>query len=97
MINEILHFLGLLDLDRTGREPDRPLEQQCVNHFLNTIPRAEDAGHMLVGSGFFLVRALPFLQVPNFKAAAVAHERHFALQPERAAHVFREDEAALPV
>src|SRR3954470_3507533 len=40
MISEVLHFLGrLLDLERTGGEPDRSLEQQCVNHFPK-IPRA---------------------------------------------------------
>src|SRR3954468_12263063 len=40
MISEVLHILGrLLDLEWTGGEPDRSLEQQCVNHFPK-IPRA---------------------------------------------------------
>src|SRR2546430_4045649 len=30
----------LLDLERSGGEPDRPLEQQCVNHFLKIFPTA---------------------------------------------------------
>ena len=39
MISEVLHFLGrLLDLERSRREPDRSLEQQCVNHFSKDLP-----------------------------------------------------------
>ena len=39
MISKILHFLRLLlDLQRTGREPDGPLKQQRVHDFLATIP-----------------------------------------------------------
>src|ERR1043166_951476 len=57
----------------------------------------DHTGHVLVGGRFFFVRALPFLQIPNFKTAAVSHERDFAFEAKLAAHVFRQHEAALAV
>ena len=94
MISDVLHFLRLLfELQRTGREPDRPLKQQCIH--LRCSLQPDHVGDVLVGGGLFLVRALPFRQIPNFKTAAAAHERDLAFQPQLAAKVFRQDETAL--
>src|SRR2546423_1830866 len=52
---------------------------------------------MLIRRGFFLVGALPFRQVPNFKTSPAADQRHLAFQTELAAHVFRQDQTALAI
>src|SRR6478672_11471409 len=57
----------------------------------------DHTGHVLVGGRFFFMCALPFLQIPNFKTAAVSHERHFAFEAKLAAHVFRQHEPALAI
>jgi len=50
---------------------------------------------MPVSGRFLLVRLLPALQVPNFKAAATTHQCHFAFQPDFLAKFFRQHEPAL--
>jgi hypothetical protein len=50
---------------------------------------------MLIGRGFLLVSALPFLQIPNLETASVADESHLALQTQLAANVLRENQATL--
>src|SRR5438067_12110802 len=57
----------------------------------------DHVGDMLIRRGFFLMGALPFRQVPNFKTSAAADERHLAFQPELPAHVLRQNETALAI
>jgi hypothetical protein len=52
---------------------------------------------MLVSGSFLFVRALPALQIPNFKAAATADERDLAFQPNVFAKLLRQNETALSI
>src|SRR5205823_7774535 len=65
--------------------------------FENRSLKSDHIGDVLVGRGFFLVRPLPFLQVPDLETAAATHERYLAFQAKLATHVFRQDEPALAV
>jgi hypothetical protein len=52
---------------------------------------------MLVSRRLLFVRALPFLQIPNLKAAASTDQRDLALQAELFAGILRKNEAAVPI
>src|SRR5262245_12725663 len=59
--------------------------------------QAELLCYVLVGSRFFFVCPFPALQIPNFKTAAIADERHFIFQSDFLANFLRQNEATLPV
>jgi hypothetical protein len=57
--------------------------------------QTNDIGDVLIGWGFFFVRALPPRHVPNFKTALSADESDFAFQSNFAAQIFRQNETTL--
>src|SRR5664279_6549531 len=70
------------------------------NAFMIPSPRSLQSDHIrdvLVGRRFFLVSALPFLQIPNFKTAAPADECDLALQTELLAKVLWQNQPPLAV
>ena len=52
---------------------------------------------MLVGACFLFVRFLPALQIPNFKTAPPAHERHLAFESDFFAKLLGENEPPLSI
>ena len=52
---------------------------------------------MLVSGRFLFMRALPPLQIPNFKTPAATHERHFAFQSNFLAKLLRQNETTLSI
>ena len=50
---------------------------------------------MLVSGRFLFVRLFAFLQIPNFKTPAAAHQRDLAFQSDFFARIFRQNEPAL--
>ena len=52
---------------------------------------------MLIGGMFLGMRQFAPLQVPDFKAAAAADQRHLALQIQLFAKIVRQEKAALLV
>jgi hypothetical protein len=52
---------------------------------------------VLISWRFFLVSALPALQIPNFKASTTTDEGDLTFQSDFPAKLFRQNETALPV
>ena len=52
---------------------------------------------MLIRGSFLFVRALPPLQIPNFKTSAPAHERNLALELNFFANIIRKNQPALAI
>ena len=52
---------------------------------------------MLVSGRFLFVRSFPALQIPNFKASAVAYESDFVFQCDLLAKIIRQYQPTLPV
>ena len=52
---------------------------------------------MLVSGRFFFMRALPALQIPNFKTPAIAYESDFIFQSKLLAKIVRQYETTLTV
>src|SRR5664279_447178 len=70
------------------------------NAFMIPSPRSLQSDYIrdvLVGRRFFLVSALPFLQIPDFKTAAAANERDLALQAQLLAQIFGENQPSMTV
>src|SRR5207237_4877342 len=52
---------------------------------------------MLVSGRFLFMRALPALQIPNFKTPAATHERYFAFQSNFLAKLLGQNETTLSI
>src|ERR1700704_1647116 len=70
------------------------------NAFMIPWPPSLQSDHIrdvLIGRRLFLLSALPFLQIPNFKAAASTDECDLALQAQLLAKIFRQDQTPLAI
>jgi hypothetical protein len=52
---------------------------------------------MLVGGGFFFMRAFPTLQIPNFKTPPPTHQSYFFFQSDLLAKLLWQNETALSI
>jgi hypothetical protein len=100
VIDKILHFLRLLfEIQRTGREPNRPLKQQCVHIISDQTVRLQTdyIRDVLISWRFFLMGVLPALQIPNFKAPTATDEGDLTFQSDFPAKLVRQNETALSI
>src|ERR1043166_6773077 len=74
----LLRFL--FQHERTGREPDGSFKEQRIH----VSSKPNDVGDVLIGCGFFFVRAFPSRHVPNFETTSSADESNFAFQSDLA-------------
>ena len=52
---------------------------------------------MLVGGGFFFVRAFPALQIPNFKTPPPTHQTYLLFESDLLAKLLWQNETALSI